>query len=82
VLGLEGFIIDITERKWAEAALSESKKRLQQQNMVLMELARRKTLSLGDLNTAVREITVAATNTLGVERVSVWLYNDNRSKIQ
>ncbi len=32
VLSLEGFIIDITERKRAEAALSESKKRLQQQN--------------------------------------------------
>jgi PAS domain S-box-containing protein len=82
VLSLEGFITDITDRKRAEAALRESKRRLQDQNTVLMELARRKTLSLGDLNAAVREITEAATNTLGIERVSVWLYNDNRSKIQ
>ncbi len=82
VLSLEGFIIDITERQRAEAALRESKKRLQDHNTVLMELARRKTLSLGDLNTAVQEITEAATNTLGTERVSVWLYNEARSKIQ
>jgi PAS domain S-box-containing protein len=82
-LGLEGFISDITERKRAEAALSESKRHLQEQNAVLMELARRKTLSLGgDLNAAVREITEAATNTLGIERASIWLYNGERSKIQ
>jgi len=82
VLGLEGFITDITDRKRAEAALSESKKHLEDQNTVLMELARRKTLSLGDLNAAVREITEAATNTLGIERTSVWLYNNERSQIQ
>jgi len=82
-LGLEGFISDITERKRAEAALSESKRQLQEQNAVLMELARRKTLSQGgDLNAAVREITEAATNTLKIERASVWLYNGERSKIQ
>ncbi len=72
---------EIAQRQLAEAALRESKRRLQEQNMVLMELARRKTLSLGDLNAAVREITEAATNVLGIERASVWLYNDERSKI-
>lgn len=72
---------EIGQRQLAEAALRESKRRLQAQNMVLMELARRKTLSLGDLNAAVREITEAATNVLGIERVGVWLYNDERSKI-
>jgi PAS domain S-box-containing protein len=83
VLGLEGFITDITERKWAEAALSESKRQLQEQNAVLMELSKRKTFSRGrDLNAAVREITEAATNTLKIERASVWLYNGERSKIQ
>ncbi len=82
VVGLEGFISDITERKRAEAALSESKRRLGDQNTVLMELARRKTLRLGDLHAALREITEATTNTLGIERTSVWLYNAECSKIK
>jgi len=83
VAGIVTTYRDITERKRAEAGLSESKRHLQEQNAVLMELARRKTLSLGgDLNAAIREITEAATNTLGIERASVWLYNGERSKIQ
>lgn len=82
VLGLEGFITDITERKQAESALHESKLRLQDQNTVLMELAKRKSLSFGDLNAAVREITEAATNTLGIEWTSVWLYNKSHTKVQ
>ncbi|MUL38497.1 response regulator [Gloeocapsopsis dulcis] len=74
---------DITERKRAEAALHESKRQLQDQSAVLMELARRKTFSCGrNLNVAIREITEATTNTLKIERASVWLYNDDRSKIQ
>lgn len=38
-------------------------------------------MALGDLNNALNEITEAAASTLGVERVSVWLYNSDRSKI-
>jgi hypothetical protein len=74
---------DITKRKQAETALHEGKRQLQEQNAVLMELSKRKTFSRGrDLNAAVREITEAATNTLKIERASVWLYNGERSKIQ
>jgi len=74
---------DITKRKRAETALHEGKRQLQEQNAVLMELSKRKTFSRRrDLNAAVREITEAATNTLKIERASVWLYNGDRSKIQ
>jgi PAS domain S-box-containing protein len=74
---------EITERKQAETALNKSKRRLQNQNTVLMELTKRKTLYSGiNLNIAFREITEAATNTLRIERASVWLYSNDRSKIQ
>lgn len=72
---------EIVERKRVEEALRVSEKRLRKQNQVLVELARRETLNFGDLNAALEEITKAAAFTLDVERVSVWLYNDERSKI-
>ncbi|MBD2770782.1 GAF domain-containing sensor histidine kinase [Iningainema tapete] len=50
-------------------------------NDVLFTLTKSKTLTQGDLNSALDEITFAAANTLKVERVSVWLYNSDRSKI-
>ena len=74
---------EVTKRKRVEAALSESKRQLQEQNAVLMELVKRKTFSAGrDLNTAAREITESATNTLRIERASVWLYKSDRLNIQ
>ncbi len=81
VAGISITYHDITKRKRAEAALQESKRQLQEQNAVLMELERRKTFSDGrDLNAAVREITEVATNTLKIERASVWLYNGDRQR--
>jgi diguanylate cyclase (GGDEF)-like protein/PAS domain S-box-containing protein len=83
VTGIVTTYRDITERKRAETALYESKRQLQDHNAVLMELAKRKAFSRErDLNAAVREITEATTNTLKIERASVWLYNEDRSKIQ
>lgn len=73
--------IEIVERKRVEEVLRASEKRLRKQNHVLVELARRETLNFGDLNAALKEITKAAAFTLDVERVSIWLYNDERSKI-
>jgi|GEM_PF-3012565 signal transduction histidine kinase len=72
---------DITERKLAQINLNKSQSSLKEQNNVLLELAKSKTLAQGDLNTVLNEITEAAANTLGLERVSVWLYNDIHSKI-
>jgi PAS domain S-box-containing protein len=72
---------NIPECNQTEIALRESERRLRRQNRILMKLARRKTLNAGDLNGAIREITEAAAHTLEIERVSVWLYNEERSKI-
>jgi len=81
-IGVSKIARDITQRKQVEAALEESKRRLEDHNLVLMELGKRKTLEHGDLEAALREITEATTNALRVERASVWLYNKDRSKIQ
>ena len=80
---LSAMQVEVTERQRAETVLQKSKIQLQDHNTVLMELSRRKTFNRErDLNAAVREITEAATNTLKLERASVWLYNGDHSKIQ
>jgi signal transduction histidine kinase len=69
------------ERVRADESLRESERHLLQQNRVLAELARKKTLGLGDLKAALAELTEAATRTLEVERASVWLFDEARTKI-
>jgi diguanylate cyclase (GGDEF)-like protein len=59
----------------------KSEERYHRHNTVLAELARRKILDFGDLHASLSEITEAAAHTLEVGRVSVWLYNDQRSKM-
>ncbi|MFQ6008034.1 MAG: PAS domain S-box protein, partial [Candidatus Zixiibacteriota bacterium] len=73
---------DITERKRAEIQQQESEHKLRRQNMVLVELASRKTLHSGDLTSALKEITQTDAATLEVERVSVWLFDKNRTVIR
>jgi PAS domain S-box-containing protein len=74
-------IQDITERKWAENLLHERELRLRQHQKTLLELAKRNTIIEGDLQGALAEITEASSNTLGVERASVWLLEDDQSKL-
>jgi len=76
-----GVGMDITDRKLSESALLLSERTLRNHNRVLAKLTKSKTLNGKDLNNALREITEAAAHTLKVERVSVWLYNQDRSKI-
>ncbi len=72
---------NITEIDSSKVSLSRTQARLEEQNKVLFALAKSKTITQGDLNIALDEITEAANRTLGVERVSVWLYNGDRSQI-
>ncbi|MFS8120349.1 MAG: sensor histidine kinase, partial [Microcoleus sp.] len=62
----------------AEQTLQESEKRLRRQSLALLQLGRQRTLNTGALNVGIREITEAASRTLEVEKVSVWLYNHLR----
>lgn len=72
---------EIQERQRAEAALRQSELQLRNQNTVLMSLSRNKALYRGDLTIALREITHAAAYTLGIDRASIWLYDEMKTKL-
>ncbi|MDM9380591.1 PAS domain S-box protein [Chlorogloeopsis sp. ULAP01] len=75
-------IRDITERKQKEEILQRRENFLRKQNQILVQIAKSKTLQQGNLHIALREITEATAQTVEVKRVSVWLYNSERSKIE
>jgi PAS domain S-box-containing protein len=69
------------EHRRSELALRQSEQQLRQHNRVLLDLAKSTVLNQGELDRAVREITEAAAETLKVERVSVWLLNEQGSAL-
>lgn len=73
---------DITEHKQAQEALPIRENSRRKQSQTLVQLAKSKTFQQANLNAALREITETAAQTLLVERVGVWLYNEERSKIE
>ncbi|MEH2198831.1 sensor histidine kinase [Nostoc sp.] len=73
---------DITEQKYAQEALQIRENSRRKQSQTLVQLARSKTFQQGNLNAVLREITETAAQTLLVKRVGVWLYNEERSKIE
>ncbi len=73
---------DITEHSQSQEALQIKESRRRKQSQTLVQLARSKTFQQGDLNAALKEITETAAKTLLVKRVGVWLYNQERSKIE
>ncbi|HIK30922.1 MAG TPA: PAS domain S-box protein [Oscillatoriales cyanobacterium M4454_W2019_049] len=76
---LDGIARDITERKRSEELRRQSEVRLRRQQLAILELASQPALYVGDLEFALREITLIAARTLDVERVSVWFYNKERT---
>jgi signal transduction histidine kinase len=59
-----------------------SEQKLSQHSQVLAELANHKALFEGNLETAFKVITEKIANALEVERVSMWLFNSERTKLQ
>lgn len=72
---------NIIKRKKAEDALRRSEVFLKKQNFVLRELSRSKSLVSGNTKEAFEEITKSAAETLNAERVSIWLFNPDKSEI-
>jgi signal transduction histidine kinase/CheY-like chemotaxis protein len=54
---------------------------IQQQQEALVELATSATLNSGDWDAALKEICSVTSKSLGVSRVSIWLFDTERSKI-
>ena len=70
------------ELQQAEAALQESATKLRNHNLVLTRLAKSPALHQGDLKAALKEITEASADNIGVERASVWLLDETNTKIK
>ena len=62
--------------------LRERERIVRKQNEMLMGLAKCKELYSGDLSDSFRIVTEATAHAVEVERVSVWLYGDDRSMIR
>ncbi|MFN6540351.1 MAG: ATP-binding protein [Nostoc sp. EkiNYC01] len=73
---------NITVYNQAQEGLQIREDSRRKQSQSLVQLARSKTFQQGNLNAALREITETAARTLLVERVGVWLYNQERSKME
>ncbi|HKS23495.1 MAG TPA: EAL domain-containing protein [Thermoanaerobaculia bacterium] len=61
--------------------LVDSGERLRRQNRVLVDLARRQSIH-ADLDAALRDVAVAAAETLDVDRVSIWFFTPDRAAIR
>jgi PAS domain S-box-containing protein len=79
---LVGVHIDITDRKQAERAIQMGQQRLLLQNTVLVSLARSEAITQGNWRTAVQEVTQTVAQQLGIERVSVWLFGNGKTKLR
>jgi PAS domain S-box-containing protein len=77
-----GYLADITASKLNELALARSEAHLKRRNAALLALVSDGSLFQGDLEQAVAGITEATSALIGIERVSVWLYNEDYSEIR
>lgn len=65
----------------SQQALNENAEQLQYQNLVIAALSRNEALTRGDVQQAAKAFTETASETLNVERVSVWLYNQKQTEL-
>ena len=82
VIGMTGTASNITQRRGVEKLLQKSAIKLRNHNLVLTQLAQNQTLYQGDLKAALGKITETAVKNIGMERASVWLYDETGMKIQ
>ena len=73
---------DITESKRVAREERRRLNLLQEHQAGLLELTRSEAIISGDLRPAFQAITETASRVLAVERVSIWLFQQNRSAIQ
>ncbi len=69
------------ERQRADDAIRESQRRLIGQNHALAQLSKLEAIGQGKLDDAIRAITEVAADTIETERVNVWFYDQQHTKI-
>ncbi len=72
---------DISERRRIETELRVNKERLQVYNAALTELGHGRKTATTDVDAAFREAAETAASALEADRVSVWLFNEDRSAL-
>lgn len=75
--GIEGILSDITVQKETEHKQQQSFDRQQRQQSTVVELAFHGTFLAGDMRAAAQTLTEAVAEALQVERVSVWMFENN-----
>ncbi|MBM7570114.1 EAL domain-containing protein [Aquibacillus albus] len=73
---LQVVIKDVTERKQAENF--DSQLRIRKQKTELLQLIKNRDINNGKLDKAYEVIAESAANSLGIERVSIWMYDKSR----
>ncbi|HBC86698.1 MAG TPA: hypothetical protein DCZ94_07080 [Lentisphaeria bacterium] len=81
VSGLIGVILDITDLKSAETELKKSRDALAEHNRILVEWTSPDILYRPDLEYIIRKITETVSRIMGVERVGIWLYNTDSTRL-
>jgi PAS domain S-box-containing protein len=79
--GLSVYFQDISERKTAELELLKSENRLRKQQTALVELTKKQVFYHSNLQSAIQAIVETAAQTLEVEWVGVWFYQNERNFI-
>jgi PAS domain S-box-containing protein len=79
---LLGISEDITERKHIEYVERERARVLEQQQIALCELAKQDAIFTGNLEEALRMITETGSRVLGVERASIWTFNEQGTTLK
>lgn len=81
VAGIIGVILDITERKKAEVELQRSRDALIEHNRILVGWTSPEVLYNPDIEEIVTKITETVAQIIKVDRVSIWLFNTDSSKL-
>jgi PAS domain S-box-containing protein len=77
-----GTHLDITERKAAAEEFRRQGERVRQQNQTLLGLMMGGGLFRDGLPDSLQQITEAASGLVGTERVGIWWYSDDRSRLR
>lgn len=82
VIGILGTYEDITDRKLIDDHIRESEKRVTQQKTAIAQLALDPSIQAGEVSIALESITKIISETLKVDRISIWKLSGNDSELQ